>query len=52
VLNMLSCSRSKPPQRIYRRELLSQLIPAGCEFLRYHSGEVLQNLRKTCLAMT
>jgi hypothetical protein len=25
VLNMLSCSRSKPPRRIYRRELLSQL---------------------------
>ena len=49
VLNMLSCSRSKPPQRIYRRELLSQLIPAGCGFLRYHhSGEVPQNLRKTC----
>jgi len=51
VLNMLSCSRSKPPQRIYRPELLSQLIPAGCGFLRYHSGEVPLNIRKTCLAM-
>jgi predicted nuclease of predicted toxin-antitoxin system len=37
---------------IYRRELLSQLIPAGCGFLRYHSGDVPLKLRKACLAMT
>ena len=52
VLGMLSCSRSKPPQGIYRRELLSQLIPAGCGFRRYHSEKVPLNLRKACLAMT
>ena len=47
--NTLFCSRSKPQQRIYRRELLSKLIPAGCGFLRCHSGDVPQNLHKTCL---
>ena len=31
---------------------LVTIDPAGCGFLRYHSGEVPLNLRKTCLAMT